>query len=160
MELRARMDINSVLVICPKALVAERKWYAEMKRFDEHFTALDGPLLRHCLKETDLEGEWPEQYAKAILPFSLFDSDLVLGQGGRAKKKDLGLLNLNPPPQFDLVIVDEAHHIRNSETFLHQGVSASPPNSFLTTSSRPLGLRFEPCSKNSACQVQRPRNPP
>lgn len=121
-ELRARMDINSVLVICPKALVAERKWYAEMKRFDEHFTALDGPLLRHCLKETDLEGEWPEQYAKAILPFSLFDSDLVLGQGGRAKKKDLGLLNLNPPPQFDLVIVDEAHHIRNSETFLHQGV--------------------------------------
>ncbi|MET3842039.1 helicase-related protein [Bradyrhizobium sp. OAE829] len=119
-ELRARMDINSVLVICPKALVAERKWYAEMKRFDEHFTAFDGPLLRHCLKETDLEGEWPEQYAKAILPFSLFDSDLVLGQGGRAK--DLGLLNLNPPPQFDLVIVDEAHHIRNSETFLHQGV--------------------------------------
>ena len=43
-ELRARMDITSVLVICPKALVAERKWYAEMKRFDEHFTALDGSL--------------------------------------------------------------------------------------------------------------------
>ncbi|SCY34130.1 DEAD/DEAH box helicase [Microvirga guangxiensis] len=121
-ELRARMDISSVLVICPKALVAERKWHSEMKRFDEHFTALDGPLLRHCLKETDLEGEWPEQYAKAILPFSLFDSDLVFGRNGRAKKRDLGLLDLNPPPQFDLVIVDEAHHIRNSETFLHQGV--------------------------------------
>jgi len=121
-ELRARMDISSVLVICPKALVAERKWYAEMKRFDEHFTALDGSLLRHCLKETDLEGEWPEQYAKAILPFSLFDSDLVFGRGGRGKHKDLGLLDLDPPPQFDLVIVDEAHHIRNSETFLHQGV--------------------------------------
>jgi len=121
-ELRARADISSVLVICPKALVAERKWYAEMKRFDEHFTALDGPLLRHCLKETDLEGEWPEQYAKAIIPFSLFDSDLVFGRGGRGRTKDGGLLELNPPPQFDLVIVDEAHHIRNSETFLHQGV--------------------------------------
>jgi ATP-dependent helicase HepA len=50
-ELRARMDIASVLVICPKALVAERKWFTEMKRFDEHFTALDGSLLRHCLRE-------------------------------------------------------------------------------------------------------------
>lgn len=120
-ELRARMDISSVLVICPKALVAERKWHNEMKRFDESFTALDGALLRHCLKETELEGEWPEQYAKAILPFSLFDSDLVLGTS-TGRRKDQGLLSLDPPPKFDLVIVDEAHHIRNSETYLHQGI--------------------------------------
>jgi ATP-dependent helicase HepA len=121
-ELQARMDISSVLVICPKALVAERKWFTEMKRFDEHFTALDGPMLRHCLQETHLEGEWPQQYAKAILPFSLFDSDLLFGRGDHGKKKDQGLLALDPPPKFDLLIVDEAHHIRNSETFLHQGV--------------------------------------
>ena len=120
-ELRARMDISSVLVICPKALVAERKWHNEMKRFDESFTALDGALLRHCLKETELEGEWPEQYAKAILPFSLFDSELVLGTA-TGRRKEQGLLALDPPPKFDLVIVDEAHHIRNSETFLHQGI--------------------------------------
>jgi ATP-dependent helicase HepA len=119
-ELRARMDIGSVLVICPKALVAERKWFQELKRFDEHFTALDGQLLRHCLRETHLDGEWPVQYAKAILPFSLFDSDLIHGSTGKNKK--LGLLALDPPPKFDLVIVDEAHHIRNSDTFLHQGV--------------------------------------
>jgi SNF2 family DNA or RNA helicase/uncharacterized protein YuzE len=122
-ELRARMELSSVLVICPKALVAERKWATEMKRFDERFTPLDGPLLRHCIRETDLDGEWPEQYAKAILPFSLFDSDFVFGRNGRGKKSDgIGLLGLNPPPRFDLVIVDEAHHIRNSETFLHHGV--------------------------------------
>jgi ATP-dependent helicase HepA len=120
-ELRARMDISSVLVICPKALVAERKWYNEMKRFDESFTALNGAQLRHCLKETELEGEWPEQYAKSILPFSLFDSDLVLGSS-TGRRKDQGLLALDPPPKFDLVIVDEAHHIRNSDTYLHQGV--------------------------------------
>ena len=119
-ELRARMDISSILVICPKALVAERKWFNEMKRFDEGFATLDGPMLRHCLRETHLEGEWPEQYAKAILPFSLFDSDLLFGRGGRSQ--DRGLLALDPPPKFDLVIVDEAHHIRNSETFLHQAV--------------------------------------
>ena len=121
-ELRARMDIASVLVICPKALVAERKWFTEMKRFDEHFMALDGPLLRHCLQETHLEGEWPDQYAKAILPFSLFDSNLVFGRSGRGKRKDQGLFALDPPPKFDLVIVDEAHHIRNPETFLHHGI--------------------------------------
>ena len=121
-ELRARMDIESVLVICPKALVAERKWYSEMKRFDESFTALDGRLLRHCLQETHLDGEWPEQYAKAILPFSLFDSDLVSGGQGRGRKKKQGLLALDPPPKFDLVIVDEAHHIRNPQTYLHQGI--------------------------------------
>lgn len=121
-ELRARMDISSVLVICPKALVAERKWQTELKRFDENFTHLDGALLRHCLHETDLEGEWPEQYEKAILPFSLFDSDLIFGSETKKRRRDRGLLALDPAPAFDLVIVDEAHHIRNSDTFLHQGV--------------------------------------
>ncbi|MCK0101970.1 SNF2-related protein [Pseudohalocynthiibacter sp. F2068] len=121
-ELRARMDISSILVICPKALVAERKWQTEMKRFDEEFTHLDGKLLRHCLHETDLEGEWPDKYGKAIVPFSLFDSELIFGKSDRRTRKDRGLLSLDPAPAFDLVIVDEAHHIRNSDTFLHQGV--------------------------------------
>lgn len=121
-ELQARMDLSSVLVICPKALVAEGKWQSEMKRFDENFTPLDGPLLRHCLKETALDGEWPDQYAKSILPFSLFDSELLLGRDGSRRTRDQGLLALDPPPKFDLVIVDEAHHIRNSETNLHQGI--------------------------------------
>jgi len=121
-ELRARMDLSSVLVICPKALVAERKWFLEMKRFDEHFTALDGKLLRHCLHETHLDGGWPSQYSKALLPFSLFDSDLIYGKEVRGRKSTQGLLALDPPPKFDLVIVDEAHHLRNPQTLLHQGV--------------------------------------
>lgn len=122
-ELCARMDIKSVLIICPKALVAEKKWFTEMKRFDEYFVALDGPTLRHCLSECDLEGEWPESHSKAILPFSLFDSDMLLGADSKqGKRKNKGLTELEPAPQFDLVIVDEAHHIRNSDTFLHQGV--------------------------------------
>ena len=121
-ELQARNDIKSVLIICPKALVAERKWELEMKRFDEHFTPLNGSLLRHCIKETHLGGEWPVQYEKAILPTSLFDNDLLFGKPGKGKSRDLGLLELDPPPKFDLVIVDEAHHIRNADTFLHQAV--------------------------------------
>lgn len=121
-ELQARNEVKSVLIICPKALVSERKWELEMKRFDEHFTPMNGSLLRHCIKETHLSGEWPVQYEKVIVPTSLFDSDLVFGKLGKGKARDPGLLDLDPPPKFDLVIVDEAHHIRNSETFLHQAV--------------------------------------
>jgi len=121
-ELQARMDIRSILIICPKALVTERKWYSEMKRFDETFQALDGPMLRQCLRETTLEGEWPESHTKAILPFSLFDADLLLGREGKGRRRIPGLLAMDPPPKFDLVIVDEAHHLRNAETYLHQGV--------------------------------------
>lgn len=142
-ELRARMDLSSVLIICPKPLVSERKWLLEMKRFGEDFTPMDGRLLKHCLQETHLEGEWPEKYSKVILPFSLFDSDLIRGPSGRRKGKNLGLDELDPLPKFDLVIVDEAHHIRNSETFLHQGVRHFCENAeaviFLTATPVQLG---------------------
>lgn len=121
-ELQARSDIKSVLIICPKALVAERKWELEMKRFDESFVPLDGSLLRHCVKEAHLSGEWPAQYEKAILPTSLFDNYLMFGKSGRGGRREPGLLELDPPPKFDLIIVDEAHHIRNSDTYLHQAV--------------------------------------
>ena len=42
-ELQARREIKSVLIICPRPLVAEGKWRSEMKRFGEQFTHLDGP---------------------------------------------------------------------------------------------------------------------
>lgn len=119
-ELQARRDVRSVLVICPRALVAENKWKNEMRRFDQHFTHLDSSLLRHCLRETDLEGEWPRQYEKAILPYSLLNERLVHGAGQPGA--ELSLTKLKPPPRFDLVIVDEAHHIRNRNTYSHQAV--------------------------------------
>lgn len=144
-ELQARMDLSSILIICPRALVAERKWELEMRRFDERFTALDGKMLGHCLQETSLDGEWPEMYARAILPFSLFDQNLLYGSqiGGRRKKQ--GLLSLEHPPKFDLVIVDEAHHIRNPDTYLHQGIRYFCDNAeavlFLTATPVQLGDR-------------------
>lgn len=120
-ELQARRDLRSVLVICPKPLVAERKWLEEMKRFDEQFMHLDSDALRYCIEETHLDGVWPQQYARAILPYSLFDEALLMGrQKGRRHQR--GLLDLDPPPTFDLVIVDEAHHIRNTDTWAYRTV--------------------------------------
>lgn len=141
-ELQARNNISSVLIICPKPLIAERKWELEMKRFDERFTQLDGKTLRLCIEETDNEGEWPDQHKKTIIPYSLFDETLLHGKN-RGRRRQLGLFDLDPPPHFDLVIVDEAHHIRNTTTFTHQVVKYFCENAeailFLTATPIQLG---------------------
>jgi len=141
-ELQARNNISSVLIICPKPLVAERKWELEMKRFDERFTHLDGKALRLCVEETDIDGEWPAQHCKTIVPYSLFDEALLQGKTN-GRRRQLGLLDLDPPPHFDLVIVDEAHHVRNASTFTHQVVKFFCENAeailFLTATPIQLG---------------------
>ena len=123
-ELEARAGIDSVLIICPRPLVAERKWVMEMKRFDENFTQLNGFELSECILEADRDGEWPERHKKTIIPYSLFGEESLLGTVPKQNKKHgkMGLLQLDPPPHFDLVIVDEAHNIRNSNTYAYQGV--------------------------------------
>lgn len=111
-ELEARSDLERVLVICPKPLVAERKWELEMKRFDEEFIPLDGATLRQIISDTDRDGDWPVRFNKAIIPYSILDSKVYNGEIGR-RNHIFGLSELDPEPHFDLVIVDEAHHIRN-----------------------------------------------
>ena len=123
-------------------LVAERKWELEMKRFDEEFTQLDGKTLRLCIEETDSDGEWPDKHKRTIIPYSLFDEALLHGNN-RGRRRQLGLLDLDSPPHFDLVIVDEAHHIRNTTTFTHQVVRYFCENAeailFLTATPIQLG---------------------
>ena len=93
-ELQARQDVRSVLIICPRPLVKERKWQTEMRRFDEEFVHLDGQTLRHCIAETDLNGEWPEPYRKCILPFSLMDEARRLR---RQQEAAIGPRGAGPP---------------------------------------------------------------
>lgn len=108
-ELEARGDVERVLVMCPRSLV--HKWRSEMRRFDEDFKILDGATLRHCLREADIDG-WPTEAARAILPMELIQrQEHLLGD-----KRRPGLLTLEQPPRFDLLIIDEAHHMRNTET--------------------------------------------
>ena len=123
-ELEARSSINSVLIICPRPLVAERKWVLEMKRFDENFTQLDGRALTEAILETNRDGVWPDRHNKTIIPYSLFGEDMVMGTQSTSikRKKNLGLAELDPIPHFDLVIVDEAHTIRNANTWMYRGV--------------------------------------
>lgn len=120
-ELEARSELKSVLIICPRALVVEHKWKNEMQRFDEDFVELDNTLLRQCITETKFDGYWPDRYRKAIVSYSSLNENMIYGDiqtGGTF----IGLSNLESLPSFDLIIVDEAHHIRNSSTLMHVGV--------------------------------------
>lgn len=118
-ELESRGDIESILIICPRALVVENKWKNEMKKFDEDFVELDTKLFKQCLNETQIDGEWPDRYKKAIISYSVFTDEIVNGSTSR-KNRTTALTKLENFPQFDLVIVDEAHHIRNSNTLMYQ----------------------------------------
>lgn len=111
-ELEARTDLERILIICPRPLVAERKWELEMKRFDEEFIPLDGATLRQIISDTDRDGDWPSRYNKVIIPYSIMDSRVYQGDDTK-RVRSFGLTELDPEPHFDLVIVDEAHHIRN-----------------------------------------------
>ena len=120
-EMQTRQDVENVLIVCPKALVP--KWKAEMERFDEDFRPITPENLRYCIDETNLDGEWPAQYARGIVSLEL----LRQGNYINGKNKDGTditpvrpvFLTLDPPPRFSLVIFDEAHHLRNRETNSH-----------------------------------------
>lgn len=111
-ELDAREELEKIMIICPKPLVAEHKWRDEMHRFDEDFEELDGRGLRQLISDMDTYGEWSPRHNKVIVPYSILDSRVYEGEKEK-KVQACGLEDLDPAPHFDLVIVDEAHHIRN-----------------------------------------------
>lgn len=110
-ELQSRQDVGNVLIVCPKALVS--KWRKEMLRFDEDFRSLDGNTLRYCIRETALDGDWPLNYSRAIVPLELLRREEFLDAPRRNKDS---FLTLDPGPRFSLVIFDEAHHLRTRST--------------------------------------------
>lgn len=118
-ELSARQQLDRVVVLCPKALTG--KWRTEMRRFDENFRILSADSLRYCLDETHYGGEWPAEYARSIVHYELFRREpYLLGDSGNRGRRHRGLLELDPPPRFDLVIADEVHHLRTPGTGSHR----------------------------------------
>ncbi len=103
-EFDARRQADRVLVVCPSMLVP--KWRAEMReRFDYELEDLDRPRLDEMLERID-EDRMPSRFAGVC---SLERLRVWSGLEDLAKLA----------PRFDLVIVDEAHAFRNSETRSH-----------------------------------------
>ncbi len=100
-EMNARMQLNRVLVVCPSALM--NKWRSELReRFDLDFEIYDGPSLRNEINELNRLGD--------SAPLRGIASLELLRRAENIEALD------QAKPTLDMVIVDEAHHMRNSGT--------------------------------------------
>jgi len=110
-EERARFGIERILVVCPSKLRA--KWLNELLvRFSEEFDILDrsGFLQKAILR--DAQKEQALHRLQAIVSL-----ETVRGT------KLIDAVEERGAP-LDLLIVDEAHHCRNSETKQHRAIRA------------------------------------
>lgn len=100
-ELEARGEADRVLIVCPSGLV--EKWRDEMAdRFEQELTVLDNANLAQFL-DRHRGNRLPHRQAY-IASLEMLRSWSGLEELGQH------------PPSFDLVIVDEAHAMRNSDT--------------------------------------------
>jgi superfamily II DNA or RNA helicase len=103
LEARSRGGLGSVLVICPKALT--EKWQLEfVQRFDLFLEILDSEALRQSMAAFERDGVWSPRLSHAIVGLELARREESLEAMQRADCS------------WDLVIIDEAHHLRNPET--------------------------------------------
>jgi ATP-dependent helicase HepA len=101
LELKARQTTRLILIVCPSNL--RQKWRIELKqRFGEEFRVLQARELRQFL----------DDYEKA--PDRTTLSGIVSLETIRTERVRARLDELSIP--FDLVIVDEAHYLRNFGT--------------------------------------------
>ncbi|MFH9862512.1 helicase-related protein [Streptomyces sp. NPDC017202] len=115
------------LVVCPAALVT--KWQHEMRdRFDRHLRVLDKEGMAE-LVELFRSGDTSEPFAGVV----------SLERLRRAGQLD-ELASLQP--RFDLVIVDEAHYLRNASSRSHAAAAllADWADALIFLSATPLNL--------------------
>ena len=107
-EFEKRNNIKKIMIICPKELTS--KWRREMKeKFDESFEVLTSDRLNYCLVEMESEGVWPSECNKCIIGLELFRREEIIQR----------LISLDDSPEFDMLIVDEAHHITTQTSNSH-----------------------------------------
>ncbi len=127
-ELDARRHANRVLVVCPSALLT--KWQLEMReRFGFELTELTGTGLAD-LKDRLESDRLPRRRAW------ICSVERLRAWKGLADVEELGL-------QLDLVIVDEAHVFRNSNTKSHAlgELLSRWADAYVLLSATPVNLR-------------------
>jgi len=105
MELKARQVLNRVLVICPSGL--RIKWKFELeRRFGEEFQLLNSTdFLRFIEKYQEFHAAVS---LKGIIALESIRQENVLRRLEEVR------------PDFDLIIIDEAHHMRNVNAKQHK----------------------------------------
>jgi SNF2 family DNA or RNA helicase len=124
-ELRARLDSNRLLVICPKTL--QDKWRQELdNRFGVEANIVNAKELLRLLEDHrgSQRGFAAIASMQGLRPPRGWNSDDEDGApiSGDVRRKLARLLDeaANDDPMIDLTIVDEAHHMRNPSTLLYQ----------------------------------------
>jgi superfamily II DNA or RNA helicase len=120
-ELRARVDARRLLVVCPKMLCD--KWRLELRnRFGVDASILDATELANELERPP--SQFPASQAmiasmQGIRPPLDWEEDT---DGDSARRRLAKVLQAasGQDPLVDLVIIDEAHYMRNPETATHQ----------------------------------------
>jgi len=120
-ELRARVDARRLLVVCPKMLCD--KWRLELRgRFGVDASVVDAAELA---KELELpRPQFPSSQAliasiQGIRP-PLDWEEVVEDDSARRRLAKVFRDASGKDPLLDLVIIDEAHYMRNHETATHQ----------------------------------------
>ena len=147
-ELRARLDCNRLLVACPKTLC--QKWQDELaKRFGVEAQIADAPTLLQALRRAT---EPRRGFAlvcsmQGLRPPRGWQDDESESQStnGSARRDLARFLDeaSDGEPLIDLLVVDEAHHMRNPETLLNRlgRLTTSVASHRLFLSATPIHLR-------------------
>jgi SNF2 family DNA or RNA helicase len=126
-ELLSRQDLRNVLIVCPPSL--RYKWQKELKkRFNENLEIIDSQKVKLFCRKYD---KYPNSVSlKGIVSLQTLRNEEIL--------KELERLQV----PWDLVIIDEAHHMRNSETKNNElgKILSSTAEGMLLLSATPLQL--------------------
>ena len=124
-ELRARLDCNRLLVACPKTLC--QKWQDELaKRFGVEAQIADAQGLLEALKRARETGRGYSLVCsmQGLRPPRGWEDDGAANEDGNSSaRRDLARFldeASDGEPLIDLLVVDEAHHMRNPETLLNR----------------------------------------
>lgn len=105
MELKARQKLNRVLVICPSGL--KDKWKFELeRRFGEEFQLLNGADFLRFIEKY-------QEFHTTVTLNGIISLESIRQESILQKLEEAS-------PDFDLIIIDEAHHMRNSATKQHK----------------------------------------
>lgn len=109
LELRARQSMRLVLVVCPSNL--REKWRQELRqRFGEEFRVMDAQAMRTFFDDYE---EAPDR----VTLNGIVSLETLRGERVRNRLVELSVA-------FDVVIVDEAHHLRNFGTSQREAVQS------------------------------------
>lgn len=145
-EMRARDDARRLLVVCPKMLCD--KWRLELRnRFGVEASIVDAAELAKELEQPD--PQYPSSQAliasmQGIRPPREDDEDVSTGSA----RERLATILRNAAggnPILDLVIIDEAHYMRNPQTATHYlgELLRDVTENIVLLSATPINLRSE-----------------